>query len=825
MPRAFLSHSSFDKDFVENVYDVLGAGRCVFDARTFRKNCDLPEQIRDGLEDCDVYVLFLSSSALQSNWVTAELDVAAELRSRWKVRSVLVFQLDETKWDSLPAWTHRYVASCLPSPKQVALRIADEIRSLTADSPACYGRDEDVRHAVELLSEAESTPAYIYLSGPIGIGRRTLASEIYKSYYPHITKTQIEISVDQVDDLLDIYRRALGFSSNWRARDYKAAVDLFVNLSFNERATKLATLLRDISTAFCQVVIINVGVSALTEEGQPQSWFTSLTDNLQPADYPYILFISQRFLSGNNLRNGLFLAVEPINEKWSAFLFKVLIKKYQVSIPSREEQSLIETSVSGHPGLIVLVANHLRTNPSYKPNRTHNNIVRMVNNTTRELLAQFVDNNEERAKAIALFYEAGIISYAEILKITDTWPDLEDATSALIDAGFLVRLGSDYTLVNYLQRAAEAYSTKYKTKLSDIRRLLLDELESLGEGSFIPVQLLNSRIVEHILDGSPLQGYLSSLVLPSQQIRAARRRYDAQDYHASLKLARDAYDQSDKLSDNGRREAWRLIGLSGIRAPDDQSFEFFCTEYHRQRKSAHTSAIFQFGNGLKCRLSGNLRKALEWYKKVPSRHSDSHVYRELAYIYAFEHSFDDAHRCITKAHELAFGNPYILDILAMVLLGRYRTEGSSVSIKAIDDCLDQLSAADDREGTKFYDVRSQMRDVIINNDLATLQELFSKRRTLPLAAKVALLNMLSLKDKELQFNELRDELSKIPRDKKSPLAEIEIARIDIEHKCSRDQFSDAQALMNTYEELLTQKCCDDLNRLFPASKRKNNRGL
>ena len=341
MPRAFLSHSSFDKDFVQQVYDGLGAGRCAFDARTLRKSSDLPAQIREGLEDCDIYVLFLSHSALQSNWVTAELDVASELRSRWKIRSVLVFQLDETKWDNLPTWTHRYVASCPPSPQQVALRIEDEIRNLRSDPFGCHGRDEDVRRAVELLSEADSTPAYIYLSGPVGIGRRTLAAEIYKSYYPHIAKTHIEINVDQLDDLIDIYRRALGFSSNWRARDYRSAVDQFLTLSTTQRADKLAALLRDISTAFGQVVIINVGTSALTEEGKPQSWFTSLTNSLMPADYPYIWFISQRFLSGNKLRNGIFLAVEPIDDKWSAFLFKVLIKKYKVAIPSREEQSQI----------------------------------------------------------------------------------------------------------------------------------------------------------------------------------------------------------------------------------------------------------------------------------------------------------------------------------------------------------------------------------------------------------------------------------------------------------------------------------------------------
>lgn len=824
MSRAFLSHSSFDKDFVATVYDQLGAGRCHFDAKTFPKNTDLAMQIRDGIEDCDVYVLFLSAAAIGSDWVQAELDVAREMRSRWKVRSVMVFQLDDTKWDVLPAWAHRHVVSCPPSPHQVALRIADEVRRLDGGAITCYGRDDDVRRAVALISEAESMPAYLYFSGPNGIGRRTFAAEIYRSYFPHVAKTNIEITVDQLDDLLDIYRRALAYSSNWRARDYKQAISDFICLTPGERAKILADLLRNISTSFAQVVVVNVGTSALTEEGKPQAWFVALTNHLLAADYPYVWFVSQRFLSGTNLRNGLFFAVEQLSDEWSRFLFKVLIQKHQIKIPSRDEQSLIESSIAGHPGLIVLVANYLRTNPQYKPNRTHNNIVRMINDITQDLLAGFVSGNQDRAKSIALFAEANILSYADIQRVSTSWIEFEEATSSLLDSGLLIRLGSDYTLVGYIGRAAEAYGNKYKSELAGVRRVLLEEIESIGEDSFLPIKLLDARIVEHILENKPIAGYLSGLIMPSQQIRAAKRRYDSQDYTASLKLAREAYAQFEKLSDNGRREAWRLIGLSGINAPDSSAFDFFRTEYPKQKKGAHTDAIFHFGNGLRCRRDGDLRRALDWYAKIPTRHADSHVYRELAYIYAFERSFDEAQRCITKAHELAFGNPYILDVLAVVLLERYKTERRSVSIQDIDTCLDQLREADERDDTKFYDVRAKMREAILNDDLGSLHELFTRRRSLPLAAKVSLLSMLSLKDRDLQFNELRGELTKILREKRNPLAEIEIARIDIEHMCMKNHFSDAVALLFKYRDRFTQKCVEDLERLLPAATKAPRKG-
>lgn len=824
MSKIFLSHSSFDKDFVGRVYSDLGAGRCVYDAKTFRKNCDLPTQIREGLDDCDIYVLFLSASAIKSNWVTAELDLAHELKAQWKIKKFLVFQLDSTRWDSLPKWMGRYVASCPPSPRQVALRLMNELNESDTETMDCHGRSEDERKIVDLLAESETSPSYLYLSGPAGIGRRTLASKVYSSYYPAVSSRKIEIIIDQNDDPIDIYRRALAYSANWRAGDYKSEIDRFLSLSAVNRSRELAKLLREVSTSFGQVVIVNLGTAGLTEEGRPQVWFANLTKYLEPSDYPYVWFVSQRFLNGSDLKNGLFYPVEPLDEKWSTFLFRVLIKKFGIAIPSKEEQGRIEKSISGHPGLITMVANYLRLNSQYKPNRTHNNIVRLINEQVQLILYDFIGKNIEREKAVAFFAEANILSYSEIQQIVKAWPTFEDSTSSLIDAGLLVRVGADYSLATYIHRAAEGLATKHRATLAPIRKSLLLEFDSLEETSYLPIQLLDARIVEHILEGTPIVGYLSNLVMPGQQIRAAKRCYDAQDYKRSLKLAIEAYEQSEKLSENGIREAWRLIGLSSIREGVDVSFQMFIAEYQKIQKTPQADAIYNFGNGLKERLNGNLREALRWYKKIKQdRYADSHVYRELAYIYTFERSFDDAYASATKAHDLAFGNPYVLDILAMVLLERYKTERRGVTVGDIDSCLEQLMIADVRDGTSFYFARSKMRDVIVNNDLASLQELFSTRRSLPIAAKVALLSMLSQKEKDLQFNELHVELMKAIREKRNPLAKIEIARIDFEHHCTRNQFDQAEAILSSNRSYFTQHCCEQLERLLPSTIKKTTK--
>ena len=820
MSKIFLSHSTFDKEFVDQVFEMLGAGRCVYDKVTFKKNSDLALQIRDGLEGCEFYALFLSSAALKSNWVRAEIDLANELKTQWKVKKVFIFQLDSTSWTELPSWMGRYVVACPPSPAHVALRLMDELRPSEEEDANCLGRSDDEQRIIFELSEADASPSFIYLSGPVGIGRRTLASSIYKTFYKEISQHKLHIRLESFDGYVDIYRKALTYSANWRAGDYRRAVDSYSEKPEMEQIKDLADLLKSITTVFRQVIIIDLGVAALTEEGKPQKWFVDLARKLTPADYPYIWFLSQRFLGGFEISNGLFYAVQPLESSWSSTLFTVLLKKYKISLPSKDEQKGIESSISGHPGLINFVANYLRKNPAYKPTRTHNNIVKLINEQVQAILIDFIGENKEKEKAVAFYAESHILSYEEIVFISRSWPEFEASTESLLDTGLLVRQGSDYSLASYVGRVASSFAAKHHDNLRDYRRILLTAFDSISEDSYISTQLLDARIVEHILDGSPIGSYLTNLVMPSQQIKAAKRNYDARRYEASLSLAKLAYDQNGKLSKNGRREAWRLIGLSAIRGNSLDDFLFFSREYERLEKTPQVNSHYYFANGLKARTEGNLRLALKWYEKIEQeKYADSHVYRELAYVYAFERSFDKALSCVRKAHNLAIGNPYILDILGMILIDRYRSERATLLAGDIEVCLDDLKKADEREGTSFYYARSKIRDVVIHNDVSSLSELFANRRLLPISAKTSLLGMLSAKGKNHQYDELHQEIKNVIRNERNPLVQLEIARIDFEHEIDRGNYSAAESILDNFRVFLTDRCVQNMERQLPCKKR------
>ena len=70
--KAFLSHSSKDKGFVENVVTVLRPGTYELDAQTFDFGLINSQAIIKALESCDLYCLFLSSQSVNSSYVDFE---------------------------------------------------------------------------------------------------------------------------------------------------------------------------------------------------------------------------------------------------------------------------------------------------------------------------------------------------------------------------------------------------------------------------------------------------------------------------------------------------------------------------------------------------------------------------------------------------------------------------------------------------------------------------------------------------------------------------------------------------------------------------------
>src|SRR5688572_20349117 len=93
--RAFMSHSSLDKAFVQQVFDDLGPTLAELDQVTFEPGHFNRDAILKGIDRCSLFVLFASAHSVKSKWVAEEVKEAmSRLRDR-RLQRVLVYCSDK----------------------------------------------------------------------------------------------------------------------------------------------------------------------------------------------------------------------------------------------------------------------------------------------------------------------------------------------------------------------------------------------------------------------------------------------------------------------------------------------------------------------------------------------------------------------------------------------------------------------------------------------------------------------------------------------------------------------------------------------------------
>ena len=89
MAKAFLSHSSSQKELVTKVSQDLGS-KSIIDSKSFEEGMKNLEEILTALDSTDLFVLFISNESLNSKWVKEEiliaevdLDLQENVRQNW----------------------------------------------------------------------------------------------------------------------------------------------------------------------------------------------------------------------------------------------------------------------------------------------------------------------------------------------------------------------------------------------------------------------------------------------------------------------------------------------------------------------------------------------------------------------------------------------------------------------------------------------------------------------------------------------------------------------------------------------------------------------
>lgn len=184
--KAFLSHSSKDKAFVEAVANELTRQYCVFDKNTFDTGEDFRKSIRLGLDKSTIFVLFASKNSLDAviaPWVSFEIDEAELRLIRGNLRKVVVVIIDESiTYKDLPEWLQRGKVPTITAPKMAAREVLHYLYAQIRETKQAYffGRALSMDEAQKTLLSfgADAPPRIFSISGLAGIGRRTFCKHV-----------------------------------------------------------------------------------------------------------------------------------------------------------------------------------------------------------------------------------------------------------------------------------------------------------------------------------------------------------------------------------------------------------------------------------------------------------------------------------------------------------------------------------------------------------------------------------------------------------------------------------------------------------------------
>lgn len=259
MPKAFLSHSSIDKEYVSEVAAALGRARVHIDEKSFDAGSDFRTEIRRTLDDSECFVFFVSPDSLESVWCKFELDEAELRAARGTLRrSLAIFLGDIGDIGLLPEWLRRVKAVANRTPAQSARAIQAVLNRIRPDADRPFiGRNDELQRGVRKLASGEPLPRILVAHGLEGVGRRTYLSQLVQ----HALSLDMGpvLAVPEAGTLEDLFIASSSSVALLSRSDLEAQLEAFRSRSIDQQAEEIARHLAFIARDNCAPCILDRG--------------------------------------------------------------------------------------------------------------------------------------------------------------------------------------------------------------------------------------------------------------------------------------------------------------------------------------------------------------------------------------------------------------------------------------------------------------------------------------------------------------------------------------------------------------------------------------
>lgn len=677
MAKAFLSHSSKDKELVRRIAAQLGNKNSVLDEISFEPGTKTLEQIFNELDSSDVFVLFISNTSLDSPWVKREINRAKSHLSTDIIDRIIPIIIDDTiKYSDarIPNWIAKpYNLKVIKNEVIILNKIRQALKEVNFKKNKFnqeieknfVGRNTEMQRFEDDINNLDNwTPTYIIAYNYFeGIGRRTFLKNALRKYdLIEYLDTPTTITIDSKESLENFIYKLNAIDKEEAILKYD-----FSMMSLQEKITVAVDLVKQFMDYKELIFIIDEGGIVLPNNTIVE-WFQKIVNHEYFSNNLAFCVIAKYrpdevFLKKE--KKSLVYRVPELSKPETKNLFQRLLKIYQLEHISREDKEFFINNLNGIPSQIIYAINLIEIN-LHEAKKNIENIIEFSDRFTFTILNHL--STSPKAYQLAVLLSTNEIFSLELInKIFGENDETAEALQKLYDLSLFNFVFGAYeyvklnpTLSDYINRSKIKLDEKYRISLVEIgRESMKGDLSNMIVEDYSQFMITLQQMLENGIS-IPKKFFVPSLI-----IQNIIKEYDKGNYEYVIKICSQLLENQNYDPQIIWETEYRLT-LAYARTKNDKFFDHI--SYF---KNEGNNLDYYFLLGFYHRNKGNKGKALENFERALIAYPEhSRTKREIVNIYLSQGKYQEALELARQNFEKRQTNIYHIHSYFICLIRR-----------------------------------------------------------------------------------------------------------------------------------------------------------
>ncbi|EEO46232.1 TIR domain-containing protein [Bacteroides thetaiotaomicron] len=629
MIKAFISHSSEQKQFVLDLVEILGRDYCIVDCYNFNSAYQTINEIYDKIDKSTVFVLLLSKASLSSEWVKEEIRYVREKLEPGCLERFWPFIIDENlSIEECPEWMKKdkcFNLKKFKSCKILAHDIEQKFRRIIwSKNPKrkqletlMVGRNKDIDNFENIYQSARGMNLRaLVISGRDGVGKDMFISKCLDKIGGYDAEsTPFYINLGNKEGIENFI-----IQLNLITRTYDET-QLMTVLGGNtsEKTSSAANLVNELLNTN-SVISINDDLSCVLPNRKLADWLIDLVEKSNIANKLGLFIKSHKILdSFSEIEHPFFghINLSPLDSKDRLKLFYSLLRIYNLTDISEEDVKWFVGKLLLSPSQLVKAVEALSCKPLAFVKKDINTLISWGDMQINPMVEHFFQD-EESKHILIILSKLDFVSY-EILEniFEERIIEVMEKMDEMIDFGIVSVFGPQeqfFRLDHYLSDYIKRCHIKLPYDLDNLLNEVLEEkIASSNITEDVSVYLYDKK--RQILSG---KGKPEDFLIPSVVVTSVMEIYNNQDYKQVIKLCDLVLNDVHNYFPDQERELRYWLCLALARTTNKQRFfeevqHFRGTDYFFLRGFYHRNAM-EYSQAEKCfnealEKSPNLQRA------------------------------------------------------------------------------------------------------------------------------------------------------------------------------------------------------------------------